>query len=97
MKSTKSGVIATIKGPHSSDKILGIRADIDALPITELGTCEYKSKNEGTMHACGHDTHITILLGTAKILAKMKDELTITVRLLFQPAEEKLMTAGPTT
>lgn len=94
VKSTKSGVIATIKGPHSSDKILGIRADIDALPITELGTCEYKSKNEGTMHACGHDTHITILLGTAKILAKMKDELTITVRLLFQPAEEKIDDSG---
>ena len=63
MKACKSGVIATIKGSHSSDKIIGIRADIDALPITELGTEAYKSQNEGTMHACGHDTHITILLG----------------------------------
>ena len=63
VESCKSGVIATIKGPHSGDRIIGIRADIDALPIKELGTEEYKSQNEGTMHACGHDTHITILLG----------------------------------
>lgn len=58
VKSTKSGVIATIKGPHSSDKILGIRADIDALPITELGTCEYKSK---TKALCMHAVTILIL------------------------------------
>ena len=94
VKACKSGVIATIKGPHSSDKIIGIRADIDALPITELGTEAYKSQNEGTMHACGHDTHITILLGTAKILAGMKDQLKVTVRLLFQPAEEFIEDSG---
>ncbi len=50
----------------------------------------YASEKEGTMHACGHDTHITILLGTAKVLAAMKDELTVTVRFLFQPAEEEI-------
>lgn len=94
VKACKSGVIATIKGSHASSKIIGIRADIDALPIKELGTEAYKSQNEGTMHACGHDTHITILLGTAKILASMKDQLTVTVRLLFQPAEEFIEDSG---
>ena len=88
-ESSKTGVIATIKGPHSSDKILGIRADIDALPITEQAACEWKSQNEGKMHACGHDTHITMLLGAAKLLKQMEDELTITVRLLFKPADRK--------
>ena len=71
-ESSKTGVIATIKGPHSSDKILGIRADIDALPITEQAACEWKSQNEGKMHACGHDTHITMLLGAAKLLSSWK-------------------------
>ncbi len=94
VKACKSGVIATIRGPHSGDKIIGIRADIDALPVTELGTPEYKSENEGTMHACGHDTHITMLLGTAKVLAELKDELTVTVRLIFQPAEELVENSG---
>ena len=93
-ESSKTGVIATIKGPHSSDKILGIRADIDALPITEQAACEWKSQNEGKMHACGHDTHITMLLGAAKLLKQMEDELTITVRLLFQPAEECIENSG---
>lgn len=94
VKSCGTGVIATIKGKKSSDKIIGIRADIDALPVTELANPPYKSQNEGTMHACGHDTHITILLGTAKLLAAMKDELTVTVRLLFQPAEEEIANSG---
>lgn len=94
VKACKSGVIATIKGAHSGSKIIGIRADIDALPVTELGTPEYKSENDGTMHACGHDTHITMLLGTAKVLAAMKDELTVTVRLIFQPAEEFIEDSG---
>ncbi len=93
-KSTKTGVIATIKGKNSSDKIIGIRADIDALPVEELADVPFKSCNKGTMHACGHDTHITILLGTAKLLAEMKDELTVTVRLLFQPAEESIEDSG---
>ena len=94
VESCHSGVIATLKGPHASDRIIGIRADIDALPITELGEAEYKSRNPGTMHACGHDTHITILLGTARILAALKDQLTVTVRFLFQPAEEEIANSG---
>lgn len=94
VESCKSGVIATLKGPHASDRIIGIRADIDALPITELGDPAYKSQNPGTMHACGHDTHITILLGAAKVLAAMKDQLTVTVRFLFQPAEEEIANSG---
>ena len=92
--STRTGVIATIRGARSSDRILGIRADIDALPVTELGTPGYKSRNKGTMHACGHDAHIAILLGTAGLLAARKDGLKVTVRLIFQPAEEFISDSG---
>ena len=92
--STTSGLIATLKGPHSSDHIIGIRADIDALPIKEETGAPYASQKDGTMHACGHDAHIAILLGTAKVLAAMKDELTVTVRFLFQPAEEDIANSG---
>jgi len=92
--STKTGVIATLKGKKSSDTVLGIRADIDALPITEESDPGYKSQCPGTMHACGHDTHIAILLGTAKILAAHRDELPLTVRLIFQPAEEYIADSG---
>lgn len=90
----KTAVIATIKGAHASDHILGIRADIDALPVTEKTACPFKSENEGTMHACGHDTHTAILLATAKVLAAHRDELPVTVRLIFQPAEEFIEDSG---
>ena len=90
----KTAVVATIRGAVSSDHILGIRADIDALPITEQTECSFKSENEGTMHACGHDTHTAILLATAKLLAQHKDELPLTVRLIFQPAEEFIEDSG---
>ena len=90
----KTAVVATIRGADSSDHILGIRADIDALPITEQTECSFKSENEGTMHACGHDTHTAILLATAKLLAQHKDELPLTVRLIFQPAEEFIEDSG---
>ena len=93
-KSCKTGVIASIQGKKSTGKIIGIRADIDALPVTELSDCAWKSKTEGLMHACGHDTHITILLGTAKLLKQMEEELTVTVKLLFQPAEECIEDSG---
>lgn len=90
----KTGVIATIEGARSSGAVIGIRADIDALPLRELNDAPYRSKNEGVTHACGHDTHIAILLGAAKILAAMRDELTVTVRLIFQPAEEYIADSG---
>lgn len=90
----ETGVIATIKGAKSSDKIIGIRADMDALPMEELAESTFKSQNECVSHACGHDAHITILLGTAKILAQMRGELQVTVRLLFQPSEEVIENSG---
>lgn len=96
IESTKTGLIATIRGENSSDKIIGIRADIDALEMEELGDSSYKSKNIGVAHTCGHDAHIAILLGTAKILSKIKNQLKITVRLLFQPAEEFIEDSGAT-
>ncbi len=94
IKAVKTGIIATIKGKQSGGKMIGIRADIDALPIEELSGVEFRSQNKGCMHACGHDTHIAILLGTAKVLAKIKDELKVTVKLIFQPAEEFIEDSG---
>lgn len=86
-KLEKTGLIATIKG--KSDKpVIGLRADIDALPITEVKDLDYKSQNEGVMHACGHDSHITMLLGAAKMLCEIRDQLNCTIKLIFQPAEE---------
>lgn len=84
-----TGVVALIEGRNPSKKIVGLRADMDALPIFEANDIPYKSKNEGVMHACGHDVHTTSLLGTAKILTTLKDEFEGTVKLVFQPAEEK--------
>ena len=94
VKACRTGVIATIKGKKSTDRVIGIRADIDALPVEELSGCAYSSENPGVSHACGHDCHITILLGTAMKLAAMKDELTVTVRLIFQPSEEYIQDSG---
>lgn len=83
-----TGTLAYIEG--ESDKAVGLRADIDALPITEENTFDYVSTNEGCMHACGHDGHTTMLLGTAAILAEIAKEkpLPNNVSMLFQPAEE---------
>src|SRR4029079_13007562 len=69
--------------------MLALRADIDALPITEQNDVKYKSRNEGVMHACGHDVHTTSLLGAAKILNETKNEWEGTVKLIFQPGEER--------
>jgi amidohydrolase len=84
-----TGLIATIEGKNSSKKVIALRADMDALPITEDNAVEYASKNKGVMHACGHDAHTASLLGVAKILFEFKDQFEGSVKLLFQPGEEK--------
>ncbi len=84
-----TGLIAEIKGKNPTKKSIALRADMDALPITEANNVSYKSQNPGVMHACGHDVHTSSLLGTAKILNELKNEFEGTVRLLFQPGEEK--------
>ncbi len=86
----ENGVVAMIKGEQPGDKIIALRADMDALPIIETNEVLYKSKNEGIMHACGHDVHTASLLGTAMVLNEMKAHFGGTVKLIFQPAEEKL-------
>lgn len=93
---TKTGVVATIKGeaPEAYNANgtprhrLMLRADIDALPVTEQTNLPFASQNEGKMHACGHDCHIAMLLGTAKLLLSIKNQIAGEVRLVFQPAEE---------
>ena len=82
-----TGVIATIKGKKDG-KTVALRADIDALDMSENNDIPYKSKNEGLMHACGHDGHAASLLGAAMILNELKDEIQGSVKLLFQPGEE---------
>jgi len=84
-----TGIIALIEGKNSSKRTIAIRADIDALPIHEANNVPYKSKNEGVMHACGHDVHTTCVLGATKILQQLKDEFEGTIKVLFQPGEEK--------
>lgn len=81
-----TGICALIKGKEG--RTVAIRADMDALPIQDMKTCEYSSRNAGKMHACGHDAHTAILMGAAKILNGMKDSLVGNVVLLFEPAEE---------
>lgn len=84
-----TGVVGIIEGKNPKEKIIALRADMDALPIAEENEVDYKSKNAGAMHACGHDVHTTCLLGAAKILSETKDEWSGTVKLIFQPGEEK--------
>lgn len=84
-----TGVVGLIKGKNPDSSIIALRADMDALPIQEANDVPYKSKKAGVMHACGHDVHTTCLLGAAKILNELKDEWEGTVKLLFQPGEEK--------
>ena len=84
-----TGVVGLIKGKNPESRVFAIRADIDALPITEENEVPYKSTKKGIMHACGHDVHTTCLLGAAKILNELKKEWQGTIKLLFQPGEEK--------
>ena len=84
------GIVGLIKGKNPAKKTIALRGDMDALPIEEKNTCEYVSQNKGVMHACGHDVHTTSLLGAAKILNELKDNFEGTIKLIFQPAEEKL-------
>ena len=101
----KTGIVALIEGTKSAPspqpagrqgleragvRCVALRGDMDALPILEKNTCDYKSKNEGVMHACGHDVHSASLLGVAKILNELKNEFEGTIKLIFQPGEEKL-------
>ena len=86
----KTGIVALIKGKNPNKKIIALRADMDALPITEENKTSYVSKNRGVMHACGHDVHTSSLLGTARILNELKNEFEGTIKLIFQPGEEKL-------
>lgn len=84
-----TGILAKVEGKNPSKKIIALRADMDALPICELVQTNYTSKNNGVMHACGHDAHTACLLGVAKILSEIKDNFEGTVLLIFQPGEEK--------
>jgi amidohydrolase len=84
-----TGVVGLIKGKNPDSKCTALRGDMDALPITEENVVDYKSKNIGVMHACGHDVHTTCLLGAAKILNELKGEWEGSVKLIFQPGEEK--------
>lgn len=85
-----TGLVALIEGKNPAKKTIALRADLDALPIVEQNDVPYKSVNNGVMHACGHDVHTTCLLGAAKILFQLKDEFEGTIKLIFQPGEEKL-------
>lgn len=85
-----TGVVAMIQGNQSSDRVIALRADMDALPITEVPGREYGSQREGVMHACGHDVHTSSLLGVARILMELRHEFGGTIKLIFQPGEEKL-------
>ena len=85
----KTGIVALIEGKNPLSKVTMLRADMDALTINEENEVDYKSLNKGVMHACGHDVHIASLLGAAKILMELRNEFSGTVKLIFQPSEEK--------
>lgn len=83
------GLVVLIEGQNPQSKVVALRADMDALPITELNEVPYKSTRPGVMHACGHDAHSASLLGAAKILSQCREQFEGTLKLIFQPAEEK--------
>lgn len=84
----ETGVVAHIKGKNPDKKVIALRADIDALPILEKNDVDYKSQNEGVMHACGHDVHTSSMFGVCKILNELKDQFEGTIKIVFQPGEE---------
>lgn len=84
-----TGVVGLIEGKNPKSRVIALRGDMDALPITEENEVAYKSVKDGLMHACGHDVHTTCILGAAKILNELKEEWEGTVKLIFQPGEEK--------
>lgn len=84
-----TGILGIINGKNPNSRVFALRADMDALPILEENEVPYQSLNKGVMHACGHDVHTTILLGAARILNELKDEWEGTIKLIFQPGEEK--------
>lgn len=84
-----TGVVGVIEGKNPGKKVVALRADMDALPIIEANNVPYKSMKGGVMHACGHDVHTSSLLGTARILSQLRDQFEGTVKLVFQPGEEK--------
>lgn len=84
-----TGIVGLIEGKNPQAKVVALRADLDALPILEQNEVPYKSKNEGVMHACGHDVHTSSLLGAARILHEIKDQFEGSIKLIFQPGEEK--------
>lgn len=85
-----TGLSALIQGKNPGKKVIALRADMDALPIEELNEVPYRSKKKGIMHACGHDVHTSSLIGAAKILNEIRDSFEGTIKLIFQPGEEKI-------
>jgi hippurate hydrolase len=84
-----TGVVGLIEGKDPGSRVIALRADMDALPIQEENDVPYRSRNDGVMHACGHDAHTSILLGASRILNELKSEWEGTIKLIFQPGEEK--------
>ena len=89
----KTGVVALLEGKNPGKTLL-LRGDMDALPMDELTDLPFKSQNKGVMHACGHDMHTSILLGTARVLSQMKEYINGNIKFVFQPAEECSPTGG---
>ncbi|MEQ8880080.1 MAG: M20 family metallopeptidase, partial [Cyclobacteriaceae bacterium] len=85
-----TGITFILKGNGESEKVIALRADIDALPILEANDVPYKSTNKGVMHACGHDVHASSLLGAIMILKELQPEFKGNIKVIFQPGEEKL-------
>ncbi len=85
-----TGITFLLNGNEDNGKVIALRADIDALPIKEANDVPYKSKNDGVMHACGHDVHTSSLLGAIMILKELKDDFQGRVKIIFQPGEEQL-------